>query len=186
MRSKTFDLLIPSILIGVFLSVVFIAGKILHPFWAESRFVPINELNAHEVNILVFTPNNAEIIKYGDLDEYLKEHKDYSFTVSNDKFDFYHTKIFENFQKTSIESHLSLNFVQFNNCQSIELRIDGNRRNSVTRYEATEKGIFLKTYLTENLFTELPFLLIILTIGFLFTLFTNSLLRKSINFSKLS
>lgn len=174
-----YKLLLPSILIGVFLLTSFIAGRIIYPFWAESRFVPIDNSNSQWVNILVLTPDNAEIIKYGDFNEYLKEHKEYSFTIPNDRLENYHKKLFENLQKANSKSSLNLKIVQLsNNRQSIELRIDGNRRNLVTRYEATEKEIFLKAFLTESLFTEFPLFLIAIGIGGLFTLFTNLLLKR--------
>ena len=176
----------PFILVGVFLVTCFVAGKIFHPFWAESRFIPIDNSNANWVNILVFTPDNAQIIQYGNLTEYLKEHRDYSFVVPAEKLEFYDAKLFENFQKSNLKSQISLNIVRFsNNRQSIELRIDGSRRNFVTRYEATDKEIFLKSFLTESLFTELPFFLIVLIISVLFTLITHLLLKKIVSPPKL-
>lgn len=179
MRINFYRFLAPSILLGVFLSATFIAGRIIYPFWSESKFVPIDKTNAEWVNILVLTPNNAEIIKYGDLNEYLNEHKEYSFTVPNDRLENYHKKLFENFQKANSKSSLNLKIVQLsNNRQSIEVRIDGNRRNLITRYEATENGIFLKTFLTENLVTGFPLFLIAIGIGGLFTLLTYLLLKK--------
>lgn len=179
MRINFYRFLIPSLLLGVFLSTFFIAGRIIYPFWSESRFVPIDNSNSDLVNILVVTPDNAEIVKFGELNKYLKEHKESSFTIPNDKLENYHQKLFENFQKANLKSSLSLKVVQLSsNRQSIELKIDGNRRNLITRYEATEKEIFLKTFLTENLFTELPLLLIAIGIGGLFTLFTYLLLKR--------
>jgi predicted PilT family ATPase len=186
MRSKTYSLLLPSVLIGVFLLTSFIAGRIIYPFWSESRFVPIDKTNAEWVNILVVTPNNAEIIKYGDLAGYLKGHKEYSFTVPNDRIENYHKKLFENFQSANSKSSLNLKIVQLSgNRQSIEIRINGNRRNLITRYETTEKEIFLKAFLTESLFTEFPLLLISIGIGGLFTLFTNLLLKRFLSTPKL-
>ncbi|HRH45633.1 MAG TPA: hypothetical protein PKY82_28595 [Pyrinomonadaceae bacterium] len=186
MKSKTFNLIRPFILIGVFFAISFVAGRILHPIWAESRFVSIGNSNADQTNVLVFTPDNVEVIQYGNLDEYLREHQDYSFLLPTDKIEIYHTKLVENSQKSNLKNQVSLNVEQIsNNRQSIELRIDGNRRNSVTRYEATDKEIFLKTSLTENLFTEFPFLLIVISIGFVCALLTRFVLKKSINLSKL-
>ena len=182
-------LLTPFLLIGVFIVSCVGTDKILHGLFYESSFVAINESNIKSTEVitvnavLVFTPpDNVEAVNYYLLEPYLMDHKEYSFLMPKDEFKEYEAKLVESVQKHNWENYPVLKVEQISpDRQAIELRVNGDKRNYVTRYEATDKNIYLTSFKKEDLGSECHYMLIGILVGVMCIYLVKFLLKKFVN-----
>lgn len=150
---KTIVKLYPLLITVIFVGSCFLSSKLSLPYLTELQTVSITESSSlsdkQTARILVVNSDDINEVYFDKLDEYKKEHPNYSFLIPLERENYFKDKIRENVSQKINTNHASFKASQITeNKQFIEYSMDGSRRSYDTKYIASEKNISLITVTT--------------------------------------
>jgi hypothetical protein len=132
------------------------------PAWQEAERRRVREIEAPEADwlpVLVFTPEDVDVVWYGELHEYTQAHRDYSFLAPDGQDELLSQKLVTSYRRMAPTGDAFPKFKAKQlspGRQSVEVGFHGDG-DLIVWYEAKEKEIEFRRYMrTGPLFPFIP------------------------------
>jgi hypothetical protein len=162
--------LYPLLIVAVFIASCFLSTKISVPLLNIRHTIAIDKTNypKYSARVVVIDSDDIDEVMLEKLDEYKKEHPNYSFLIPKEREEYFRNKINEKVNKNNWESTTRLRVEHITeNKQLIEYEMDGDRRSYLTKYEATDKDIIPLSFALFDMGFGCELLIIGIVSGFL-------------------